>query len=208
MRRREFLRSLAGAAVAGGPLGGFRPSTAVGPVPRRGRDAFLVPMDAEQPQPLRAYGVVYRALRDGGSAEWLLNHRGGSFLVDHPPGLDEALAHQEHDLAGAHSLGGASTRAVLAMRAVLHDLVRARPREARDAPLHEAIEALPVELVRDQEREHDRVGITARRHGRSAGIRRARHLGHRAVPRGSRGTHETTRRADQRVPLGGLRRPW
>jgi hypothetical protein len=49
-------------------------------------------MDAEQPQPLRAYGIVYRALQGGGRAEWLLNHRGGSFLVEHPPALDEALA--------------------------------------------------------------------------------------------------------------------
>ena len=48
-------------------------------------------MDEEQPQPLRAYGIVYRALESGGRAEWLLNFRGGAFLVDHPPALDEAL---------------------------------------------------------------------------------------------------------------------
>jgi hypothetical protein len=48
-------------------------------------------MDEEQPQPLRAYGIVYRALESGGRAEWLLNFRGGAFLVDHPPAMDEAL---------------------------------------------------------------------------------------------------------------------
>jgi len=32
-----------------------------------------------------------RALESGGRAEWLLNFRGGAFLVDHPPALDEAL---------------------------------------------------------------------------------------------------------------------
>ncbi|HJU86652.1 MAG TPA: asparagine synthetase B [Gemmatimonadota bacterium] len=53
--------------------------------------SFLIPMDEEQPQPLRAYGIVYRALESGGRAEWLLNFRGGAFLVDHPPALDEAL---------------------------------------------------------------------------------------------------------------------
>ena len=55
------------------------------------RAPFLIPMDGVQLQPLRAYGVVYRALRDGGRADWLLNWRGGAFQVDHPPALDECL---------------------------------------------------------------------------------------------------------------------
>jgi hypothetical protein len=88
MRRRAFLRALAGAGAAAfaGPL-----AAVARPAARRSA-AFLLPMDAEQPQPLRAYGIVYRALQAGGRAEWLLNFRGGSFLVDHPPALDEALA--------------------------------------------------------------------------------------------------------------------
>ena len=88
MKRRMFLRTLAGAGVAAlaGPTALAAPRSA----PRRAA-SFLIPMDAEQPQPLRAYGVVYRALRAGGRAEWLLNFRGGSFLVEHLPALDEAL---------------------------------------------------------------------------------------------------------------------
>lgn len=85
MRRREFLRSLVAAGAIA--LGGSR-----GAVGRPGRSAaFLVPMDADQPQPLRAYGIVYRALQNGGRAQWLLNFRGGSFLVEHPSALEEAL---------------------------------------------------------------------------------------------------------------------
>jgi len=55
------------------------------------RAPFLIPMDGVQLQPLRAYGVVYRALLGGGRGDWLLNWRGGAFQVDHPPALDECL---------------------------------------------------------------------------------------------------------------------
>ena len=48
-------------------------------------------MDRVQLQPLRAYGIVYRALLAGGRADWLLNWRGGAFAVEHPPALDECL---------------------------------------------------------------------------------------------------------------------
>jgi hypothetical protein len=93
VKRRDFLRSLAGvgaAAWAGPRRFMARPEGPSRSALRRSA-AFLVPMDGEQPQPLRAYGIVYRALESGGRAEWLLNFRGGSFLVEHPPALDEAL---------------------------------------------------------------------------------------------------------------------
>lgn len=43
---------------------------------------LLVPMDLEQTDHLRAYGVAYRALLRGENVEWLLNYRGGSFLLE------------------------------------------------------------------------------------------------------------------------------
>jgi len=43
--------------------------------------ATLVPMDLTQSDHLKAYGVAYRALVRGERVEWLLNYRGGSFLV-------------------------------------------------------------------------------------------------------------------------------
>lgn len=42
---------------------------------------LLVPMDESQTNHLKAYGLVFNALRDGHKGEWLLNYRGGSFLV-------------------------------------------------------------------------------------------------------------------------------
>ena len=74
MRRRAFLGALA-AGAAGAALDPFGLARAC---PWR-TNPFLIPMDDAQPQPLRAYGIVYRALRNGGAADWLLNWRGGAW---------------------------------------------------------------------------------------------------------------------------------
>jgi len=42
---------------------------------------LLVPMDGKQSNHLRAYGLVYQAIASGERAEWLLNYRGGAFLL-------------------------------------------------------------------------------------------------------------------------------
>jgi hypothetical protein len=40
-------------------------------------------MDLNQTDHLKAYGITYRALTKGYKADWLLNYRGGSFLIDY-----------------------------------------------------------------------------------------------------------------------------
>ncbi len=42
---------------------------------------LLLPMDHEQVNHLRAYGMTFRGLQQGAQGEWLLNYRGGSFLL-------------------------------------------------------------------------------------------------------------------------------
>ncbi len=42
---------------------------------------LLVPMDDEQRNHLKAYGLTYNAIKEGLRAEWFLNYRGGSFLL-------------------------------------------------------------------------------------------------------------------------------
>src|SRR5690606_23509175 len=44
---------------------------------------ILIPMDLQQTEHLKAYGITFRSLMDGHKADWLLNYRGGSFLLDH-----------------------------------------------------------------------------------------------------------------------------
>lgn len=42
---------------------------------------MLIPMDETQRNHLKAYGVTFLALKNSQKAEWLLNYRGGSFLL-------------------------------------------------------------------------------------------------------------------------------
>jgi hypothetical protein len=42
---------------------------------------ILIPMDENQKNHLKAYGLTYWVLQNGIEAQWLLNYRGGSFLI-------------------------------------------------------------------------------------------------------------------------------
>jgi hypothetical protein len=43
---------------------------------------LLIPMDNTQSDHLKAYGVIYKILKDNYRVSWLLNYRGGSFAID------------------------------------------------------------------------------------------------------------------------------
>ncbi|MFN3560665.1 MAG: asparagine synthetase B [Chloroherpetonaceae bacterium] len=51
----------------------------------------LVPMDKAQSDHLKAYGVAYWCLERNISVDWLLNYRGGSFMMDAIPALKDEL---------------------------------------------------------------------------------------------------------------------
>ncbi|KAF0153043.1 MAG: hypothetical protein FD143_483 [Ignavibacteria bacterium] len=44
---------------------------------------LLIFMDLQQTDHLKAYGITYNALQNGSTADWLLNYRGGSFMLDY-----------------------------------------------------------------------------------------------------------------------------
>ena len=52
---------------------------------------ILVPMDETQTNHLKAYGVAFWLLNNGVVVEWLLNYRGGSFLIPHLSTAEEEL---------------------------------------------------------------------------------------------------------------------
>jgi len=52
---------------------------------------ILVPMDESQKNHLKAYGVSYWVLEQNMVMEWLLNYRGGSFLMPHNKYIEEQL---------------------------------------------------------------------------------------------------------------------
>src|SRR5512136_549130 len=43
---------------------------------------LLIPMDDIQTDHLKAYGIVYKMLKEGVRVYWLLNYRGGSFAAE------------------------------------------------------------------------------------------------------------------------------
>lgn len=46
-------------------------------------DMLLIPMDLEQTDHLKAYGIAYWTLQQQIDVEWLLNYRGGAFMMDY-----------------------------------------------------------------------------------------------------------------------------
>ena len=50
---------------------------------------LLIPMDEQQAEHLKAYGIAYWSLQNGVPIEWLLNYRGGSFLCPNIPTLSK-----------------------------------------------------------------------------------------------------------------------
>src|SRR5205814_1155115 len=91
MKRREFLTTLRRyvATTVSVPLISVVPSYR-----RTVVTSLLIPMDDAQGDHLKAYGVTYRVVQAGIKAEWLLNYRGGSFLMPDGPAIrrDAALA--------------------------------------------------------------------------------------------------------------------
>ncbi len=49
---------------------------------------ILIPMDLTQTDHLKAYGIAYWTIKKGINVEWLLNYRGGSFLMQEFSGLE------------------------------------------------------------------------------------------------------------------------
>ncbi len=50
---------------------------------------ILIPMDKQQKEHLKAYGLTYWVLEKGSTAEWLLNYRGGSFSIPYKEAFEK-----------------------------------------------------------------------------------------------------------------------
>ena len=48
---------------------------------------LLIPMDLKQTDHLKAYGITFWNLEKGREVDWLLNYRGGSFMMDNLPSI-------------------------------------------------------------------------------------------------------------------------
>ncbi len=72
---------------------------------------ILIPMDARQTDHLKAYGVAFWTLTEGVTVDWLLNYRGGSFLIASFNGLENELRIRG---VAYERLGGAQTATLIA----------------------------------------------------------------------------------------------
>lgn len=50
---------------------------------------LLIPMDGSQRDHLKAYGIAFWTLQRDVPVEWLLNYRGGSFMIDHFQAIEQ-----------------------------------------------------------------------------------------------------------------------
>jgi hypothetical protein len=53
--------------------------------------SILINMDEEQRNHLKAYGIAFYALQKGITVDWLLNYKGGSFLIDYNQNIENEL---------------------------------------------------------------------------------------------------------------------
>ncbi len=51
--------------------------------------SILIPMDEDQKNHLKAYGIAFWTLKNGLESDWLLNYRGGSFLMKYAEPLEK-----------------------------------------------------------------------------------------------------------------------
>ncbi|MCQ2264619.1 MAG: asparagine synthetase B [Bacteroidales bacterium] len=58
-------------------------------IPSLWATAILIPMDMDQKNHLKAYGIAYFAVKEGVDASWLLNYRGGSFMFSYADKIED-----------------------------------------------------------------------------------------------------------------------
>ncbi|MBB5395825.1 hypothetical protein HDC91_001874 [Mucilaginibacter sp. AK015] len=51
--------------------------------------SILIPMDDEQKDHLKSYGIAFWTLKNGETVDWLLNYRGGSFMMKYDQKLEQ-----------------------------------------------------------------------------------------------------------------------
>ena len=54
-------------------------------------NSILIPMDEKQSNHLKAYGIAYWILKSEMEVDWLLNYRGGSFMCNYHPAIQNEL---------------------------------------------------------------------------------------------------------------------
>jgi len=51
--------------------------------------SILIPMDDDQKDHLKSYGIAFWVLKNNEEVEWLLNYRGGSFMMKYDQKVED-----------------------------------------------------------------------------------------------------------------------
>ncbi len=123
---------------------------------------LLIPMDLAQTDHLKAYGVTWMALNRGLKVEWLLNYRGGSFLMDLAPEISSecrlrgVLAETVSDPGAIYSEMEQANMEVVLLEKATKIAIYAPP-EVEDGPWDDAVNLaltyaeIPFDRVYDEE---------------------------------------------------------
>ncbi|KAA9355287.1 asparagine synthetase B [Larkinella humicola] len=131
-------------------------------------NSILIPMDDRQKNHLKSYGIAYFVLKAGLEVDWLLNYRGGSFMIKHSPTIEtecrvrgisfeiisDADANTIQQQISNPDLNMASVKLVSAARIVVYSPIKVSPSEFEntDAVLLVLKYAeIPFEVVYDEE---------------------------------------------------------
>jgi len=85
---------------------------------------LLIPMDETQNDHLKAYGISYWVISNNISVEWLLNYRGGSFLVPYADAIKQECTIRGVSTEQISSATAANIKQEISMPAVNMDVVK------------------------------------------------------------------------------------
>ncbi|RIV25030.1 asparagine synthetase B [Fibrisoma montanum] len=135
---------------------------------RANANSILIPMDDQQSNHLKAYGIAYSVLKDEGEVDWLLNYRGGSFMMKYSAKVEnecrirgvslevisDARANAIQQEIATPNLNMSAVKLVKAAKIVVYSPIKVGPAEFEntDAVLLVLKYAeIPFEVVYDEE---------------------------------------------------------
>ena len=105
---------------------------------------ILIPMDDRQTNHLKAYGIAYAVLKDGQDVDWLLNYRGGSFMINHTASSEKECRVRGVSFEPLSDAGAASIKRQLADPDLNMDVVTLR--KAAKIIVYSPVKVSPAEF--------------------------------------------------------------
>lgn len=102
---------------------------------------ILIPMDTRQDDHLKAYGAAFWALENGTDVDWLLNYRGGSFLIPASSELEQELILR--GVSYEHASGGQTAEIIAEVESPSNNTAVVRLEEAPRIAVYAPEQTMP-----------------------------------------------------------------